>query len=111
MNLTDTENECAKSFSIAFEKQVNDAKNCGNIQKMDEFLNNIIDVGVKSEIQEITNNHIMIKEENGDVDTDVDQGIDHNIDQDSNHSESMPNDHGDQSDDSEYSVEKILDKT
>ena len=111
INLTVTESDCAETFSIAFKKQANNAKNCGNIQKMDEFLNNIIDVGVKSEIQEITNNHIVIKEENGDVDTDVDQGIDHNIDQDSNHSESMPNDHGDQSDDSEYSVEKILDKT
>ena len=97
MNLTDTENECAKSFSIAFEKQANDAKNCGNIQKMDEFLNNIIDVGVKSEIQEITNQ--MIKEEPV------------NIDQESHQSAFITDDNlDDQIDGSDYSGIVIVSK-
>ena len=67
MNLTGTETDCAETFSIAFKKQANNAK-CGNKQKMDQFLNNIIDVGVKSEIQEMITNQFMIKEEIGNVD-------------------------------------------
>ena len=69
MNLTGTETDCAETFSIAFKKQANNANNCGkNKQKMDQFLNNIIDVGVKSEIQEMITNQFMIKEEIGNVD-------------------------------------------
>ena len=93
--LTITETEYAENFSQKFKARIRlHFRNTkgklvyGRSYKLDQFLNQIIDVGVTSKIQEVTNK---IKEENA------------NSDCDSIKNELLE-------DDEEYSVEKIVDK-
>ena len=98
--LTMTETKCAENFSRSFKEHARvlwkSSKykfDYGISDKIDQFLNNIIDVSVKSKIQEITNN---IKEQNSNSE-DVNKVDFLELDEDC-------------SNDTEYSVEKIIDK-
>ena len=98
--LTMTETKCVENFSRSFKeharvlwKSSKYKLDYGISDKIDQFLNNIIDVSVKSKIQEITNN---IKEQNSNSE-DVNKADFLELDEDC-------------SNDTEYSVEKIIDK-
>ena len=97
--LTITETEHVENFSKKFKKMIEMHWRIskGNLyygrnEKIDQFLNKIIDVGVTSKIQEVTIND-QIKE-----DSDIDSSIKNEL---------LEND---DEDDNEYSVEKIIDK-